>query len=471
MKIKLGYGKLSMKEICRYTHGELYDFTDDEVYITHICTDSREADEHTLFVATRGERVDGHDYIISAADLGCRCFVCEYVPSDISGKKLAFCVVENSFSAFADIALGYCGEHDMKNIAITGSVGKTTTKELLACVLREDHGVYCTSGNYNSVIGMPMSLMEADEKCKYGVFEMGMSGFSEISSMSKTARPQIAMIVNIGTSHLEYLGTRPNIAKAKLEIADGLVTGGTLLLDGDEPLLADARHILGRNDIDYVYVSARNAPFAHARAENIRLSDDGSAFDLVFDENVIRDIRLNIPGAHIVKNALFVCTAALRLGVCVDSIKRGLLKYAPVGYRQRIYEKRGIKVIADCYNASPESMHAAADVLKCIKCNGKRIAVLGDMKELGSQYAEMHREVGRHIAESADMLFTYGENARFIAGGAREKKMNDVFTFGADEEDMLCKTIMNTACMGDCVLFKASRSMMLEKIIKGSELD
>ncbi len=471
MKIKLGYGKLSMEEICRYTHGELYDFTGDKVYITHICTDSREADEHTLFVATRGERVDGHDYIVAASDLGCRCFVCEYVPSDISGKKLAFCVVDNSFSAFADMALGYCGEHDMKNIAITGSVGKTTTKELLACVLREDNGVYCTSGNYNSVIGMPLSLMEADDKCNYGVFEMGMSGFSEISSMSKTARPQIAMIVNIGTSHLEYLGTRANIAKAKLEIADGLCSGGILLLDGDEPLLSNAQRITGRNDIDHIYVSQNNSPCARARGENIRLSEDGSVFDLSFDGNTIRDIRLNVPGAHIVKNALFVCTAALCLGVSAESIKRGLLKYAPVGYRQRIYEKRGIKVIADCYNASPESMRAAADVLKNIKCDGKRIAVLGDMKELGSQYKEMHYDIGKYIAGSADMLFTYGENALYIADGAKDAGMESVFTYKTGEEDMLCKMIMSKASMGDTVLFKASRSMMLEKIIKGSELD
>lgn len=468
MKIKLGLGKISMEKITEYAKGELYNFSPDVCSITHICTDSREADENTLFIATRGERVDGHDYILSACERGCRCFVCEYVPSDISGKPLALCVVENSIEAFASIGRGYRAQSPIKSIAITGSVGKTTTKELMACVTRECYNTYSTSGNFNSIIGMPMSLMEADGNCELGVFEMGMSGFSEISAMSRASEPDIGLVVNIGSSHLEYLGTRANIAKAKLEIADGMKSGGTLILNGDEPLLQNARAIVRRDDINYVYTTVLGSEGASYRAENIRLTDSGSTFDMYADGDIIRDVEICSPGMHVVNNALMVLAAAHILGIDSDKMKAGIKKYIPVGDRQRIFDKGDFKIIADCYNAAPESVRAALDVL-CRVSNGKRrIAVLGDMKELGKNSDSLHFDLGQYVAKSADILITVGESASLIADGAKFVGMNEnnIYKFGADEISSVCDKIRSIGHHGDSVLVKASRSMKLERIIE-----
>ena len=468
MKIALGLGKISMEKITEYAKGELYNFAPDVCYITHICTDSREADENTLFIATRGERVDGHDYILSASERGCRCFVCEYVPSDTSGKPLAFCVVDNSLEAFANIGRGYRAQSPIKSVAITGSVGKTTTKELMACVTRERYNTYSTSGNFNSVIGMPMSLMEADENCELGVFEMGMSGFSEISAMSRAAEPDIGLVVNIGSSHLEYLGTRANIAKAKLEIADGMKSGGTLILNGDEPLLQNAREIVGRENINYVYTSVLGSNDATYRAENIRLTECGSVFDMYADGKMIYDIEICVPGIHVVNNALMVLTAAHILGIDEDKMRAGIKKYIPVGDRQRIFNKDKFKIIADCYNAAPESMRAALEVLKTVAKSERKIAVLGDMKELGKNSDSLHFDVGQYAAGVADVLITVGKSAALIADGALYGGMNKnaVYKFGEDEISAVCEKIREIGAFGDCILVKASRSMKLERIIE-----
>ena len=471
MKIKLGLGKTDMASFTLYCGGELYDFTGNlGSEFEYVCTDSREADEDTMFIATRGERVDGHDYISDAIMRGCRCILCEYVPQDISGKRAAFSVVENSMAAFAQAAKGYRSENPLNCIAVTGSVGKTTTKELIASILRGKYKVYCTAGNFNSVIGMPMSMMEADGDSELAVFEMGMSGFGEMSSMSRAASPEIALIINIGTSHLEYLETRENIAKAKLEIADGLKDGGYLVLDGDEPLLKNLpRYILEKN-INIVYASATGSRDADFKAFNIRFDDGGNIFDFDCMGKIIRDLRIPMIGRHFVSNALFACAAAYLAGAGEDEMRAGLLKYRPVGYRQNIYEKNGVTIIADCYNAAPESMRAAIDVLRVIPCKGKRIAVLGDMKELGRESENLHRSVGEYLAGKADMLFSLGKFAGFIADGAISGGMVSKSVYCAENNtgsdlEYIVSALRNTVSEGDAVLFKASRAMEFEKII------
>lgn len=472
MKIKLGLGKLNIEEINEYTNGTLYNFKDEDVYITHICTDSREADENTLFVATRGEKVDGHDYIKAASEKGCAAFVCEYVPSDVCGMKLAFSVVENSINAFSAIASNYSERHKMRNVAVTGSVGKTTTKELIQSVLKTKYDVYATSGNFNSVIGMPMSLMEAESNKEVGVFEMGMSGFSEIKLMSMAAKPYIGLITNIGSSHLEYLGSRENIRKAKLEIAAGIEENGYLLLNGDEVLLKNAKDITKRDNINYLYLSPMGNKNADAYLSAIRLYKDKSEFDVVFGDRVIKDVLLNAPGFHVASNALFACVVGCLMGLSTDDIKRGIAGYNPIGDRQRIYEKNNVTVIADSYNAAPESMRAAIDVLDNIDCN-KKIAVLGDMKELGVNSKSLHMGVGEYLKNKVDILFTYGEYGKYIADGLISCGSFEtaVYSYSIGEEEMLCQKIKECLHDGDCILFKASRSMALEKIIKGTDLD
>ena len=394
MKIRLGLERLDMARIAEFCRGEIYDFTGEMgCEFEYVCTDSREADAMTMFVATRGERVDGHDYILSAIEKGCRCILCEYVPGDIVGKSVCFVVVENSIEAFADAARGYRAEKRMRTVAVTGSVGKTTTKELCAAILREKYKLYSTVGNFNSVIGMPMSLMESGGDCEAAVFEMGMSGFGEISPMSLCARPHVAMVTNIGSSHLEYLKTRENIARAKLEIADGLDADGYLLLLGDEPILRGEIAQKYAKKCNIIYVGADEKEKNDALISNIRVEDGKTLFDLDFDGKKYNDLEIPAIGRHFAINAAFAAVSGLLLGCDEENIRRGLSAYQPSGMRQSITDRCGIKLIADCYNAAPESMRAALEVLSGMKISGKRIAVLGDMRELGAGSDELHREL------------------------------------------------------------------------------
>ncbi len=467
MKIKLGLGRINMEDVARFSGGELYDYIKSgDRFAEYICTDSREADADTLFIATRGERVDGHDYIISALDNGCRCVLCEYVPTNIAGREAAFVTVDNSFDAFANIAKGYREKKRLRTVAITGSVGKTTTKELTASILKREISLYATSGNFNSIIGMPMSLMEVGAECDTAVFEMGMSSFGEIRSMTNAATPDIAMVVNVGSSHLEYLKTRDNIARAKLEIAEGIRDGGILLLNGDEPLL----HKYAKKGKYSIFFVGIENPKNDVYAENIKVSDIGTEFDLCFKERRINSLKLNLVGRQFVYNAVFAAAAALLLGVSEDAVREGLSSYIPTGMRQNISERDGVTVISDCYNAAPESMRAAVDTLCALKIPGKRIAVLGDMRELGEASDDMHRELGAYVtSRGIDILITLGESGAFIAEGAISSGMNVHNVFAErciDNIESLCLEINGRMAKGDAILFKASRSIALERAIE-----
>ena len=465
MKIKLGLRPENMENVALYCGGTL---VGENREFEYVCTDSREVDEKTLFVATLGERVDGHNFIPSAQKLGGVCFLCERIPEG-ADMDSCFCVVEDSVAAFATLAQGYRKNTPIDTVAITGSVGKTTTKELTACVLLEGFKLYSTEGNFNSVIGMPMSMLEVGRECEAAVFEMGMSGFGEIRQMSQAATPKIAAITNIGTSHLEYLGTRENIAKAKYEITEGLRTGGTLILNGDEPLLCElAKNDCERN-FDVLFASVNgNGDFC---AENIRFTSDSSIFDLKYSGGEITDISVPAIGLHIVYDALFACSIGLLMGLCGEQIKQGIAKYTPKAYRQRIYDAGGFKIIADCYNASPESTKSALEVLSGLE-GDRKIAVLGDMRELGEHSVQLHREVGRFAAEKKiDVLLTVGELGAHIAEGALLGGMSkeNVYSELDESAENTIKTLKDIVVEGDVILFKASRAMKLERIIEQIE--
>ncbi len=465
MKIKLGLCPENMENVALYCGGTLIG---ENRKFEYVCTDSREVDEKTLFVATLGERVDGHNFIPSAQNLGGRCFLCQRIPEGADADS-CFCVVNDSVAAFSTLARGYRKNTPIDTVAITGSVGKTTTKELTACVLNEGFELYSTEGNFNSVIGMPMSMLEVGGNCQAAVFEMGMSGFGEISQMSRTATPKIAAITNIGTSHLEYLGTRENIARAKYEITEGLCAGGTLLLNGDEPLL---RQLAAENSgADYKILFASACGEGDFCAENIRFTSESSIFDLKYSGGVITDITVPAIGLHIVYDSLFACAVGLLMGLCGGQIKRGIAKYTPKAFRQRIYDAGGVKIIADCYNASPESMRSALDVLANLE--GKRkIAVLGDMRELGEHSAELHRVVGKFAADKKiDILLTVGELGKYIAEGATLGGMSEENIYSELDEsaENTVRKLKGIIAEGDVILFKASRAMKFERIIEAIE--
>ena len=466
MKIKLGMQPMTLAQAAAYCGGELYDFTGcASVEFSYICTDSREADKNTLFVAIRGERVDGHDYIGQAIDAGCRCFLCEYVPQDICAKHVGAAVVEDSVAAFCQLAKSYriekFGDRDpMRTIAVTGSVGKTTTKEMVASVLRQELNLYAAAGNFNSEIGMPMSLMSAGAHHRAAVLEMGMSARGEISRMSKTARPTVAMITNVGSSHLEYLGTRENIAAAKLEVADGLRTGGFLLLNADEPLLA-GRKAHGRHTI---YLGIDN-PAADCRAENIRYTEDGcSLFDIRYGEHVWHDVKVPALGKHMVMAALYAAVTGKIFGLPENSIRAGIMAYKTMAMRQQIEQAGGVTLLCDCYNASPESVRAALHALSEMPVKGRRIAVLGDMLELGAQTEQLHHATGAHAAGVLDILVTVGDLGAHVAKGAREQGCQVYAFTGEDAKAQAAEKLCSLLAVGDALLLKASRGVKLEEV-------
>ncbi len=467
MKIKLGMQPMNLAQAAAYCGGELYDFTGSAgVEFSYICTDSREADKDTMFVAIRGERVDGHDYIGQVIAAGCRCILCEYVPQDICAQSVGAAVVEDSVAAFCQLAKSYriekFGENDpMKTVAITGSVGKTTTKEMVAAVLRRELNLYAAAGNFNSEIGMPMSLMQAGAHHRAAVLEMGMSARGEISRMSRTACPYVAMITNVGSSHLEHLGTRENIALAKLEVADGLRHGGFLLLNADEPLLAGKR-AEGRHT---VYIGIDN-PDADVRAENIRYTEDGyTLFDLHTKHEVRTDVRVPALGKHMVMAAMFAAVTGKIFHLPEAQIRAGILDYQGMPMRQQIEQIGGVTLLCDCYNASPESMRAALQTLGELRVQGRRIALLGDMLELGATTVQLHEQVGALAAEHVDVLITVGELGARIAKGAQSHGGAEVYSYTGEQAkkqaaEQLCSMLQKQ----DALLLKASRGVRLEEV-------
>ena len=465
MKIKLGLGRLTADKVAEICGGTIYNVgCENKVLLETVCTDSREADNTSMFVAIRGERVDGHSYISNVVKAGCRCVIAERIPLDVKG--IAVIVVQDSIRAIRDIAQYIKAQVDIKTVAVTGSVGKTTTKEFLSAVLDRKFNLYKTEGNFNSTIGMPMSMLELSQRNDAAVFEMGMSGLGEIEFMSEAAQPDIAVITNIGSSHLEMLGSRENICRAKMEITAGLKDGGTLFLNGDEPLLQG--HESERYNVRYFGMKNEECDYF---ASNIRNTETGLVFDMRTPAGEYKDIEINLAGSHNVYNAMVAFSVGIRMDMSEEAIREGLLSYRAAKMRQNIYNVGGITVIEDCYNASPESMNAAINVLgdTAKKKGGRMIALLGDMRELGTTTATLHAGVGSYLAEKkADYLFTYGElSSQNLADGAIKNGMDEkhIFRNPVTDAEAVGQKLLSVLKEGDVLLVKASRGLAAENVL------
>ncbi len=469
MKVNVGCNGLTMAELAEICGGMLCCVGGEvnrNLPFRSVCTDSREATEGTLFVALGGERVDGHDYIAAAVSLGNDCVLCERIPEAIDRKYVAV-VVDDSLRAVGELAKAYDRRINHRKVAITGSVGKTTTKEFVASVLSEGFRVHKTEGNYNSNIGMPLSMLSMQNDTEVSVLEMGMSNRGEIEYLSRIAEPDIAIVTNIGSSHMEHLGSRENICHAKMEIVKGLRAGGTLLLNGDDPML---RAYLTPG-VTPVFVGIDTA--CDFRALNIRIGFGNTVFDVAYNGRVVRNISIPVVGKHNVYAALYAFAVGVRLGLDEEIIINGLTKYRPVGMRQRIYDVGGITVIEDCYNASPESMRAAINVLQSQsgqKRAGRMAAVLGDMYELGTNSDAFHEEVGLYFAkQGGSMLYTFGQNAEHIAIGATLGGIATECIFRNGDirsPNITGEMLLHSLRVGDTLLVKASRGAAAERIIK-----
>ncbi|MBQ8741879.1 MAG: UDP-N-acetylmuramoyl-tripeptide--D-alanyl-D-alanine ligase [Clostridia bacterium] len=450
-------GTLYLSEIAEMANGRFFsgDLSED-VLVKTVTTDSRVKVCSGIFVALVGERFDGHDYVEKAIENGS---VCAIVERDIENASFAYILVSDTKKALGMIAKGFKDKLSPLTIAVTGSIGKTTTKEFIYSVLCEKYKTLKTEGNFNNDIGLPMTLLGLSPDEDVAVLEMGMSHFGEIEYLSKIASPNIAVITNIGRSHIENLGSREGIRDAKLEIRKGLTRDGILILNGDEPLLADINGA--------IYVGEVNEESDYF-IDNVIEGENGCAFDLTVRGERFESLTIPAIGRHNVMNAAFAFAVGFAAGIGEFEIRRGLMNFKNTGMRQNIYKHLGRTVIEDCYNASPESVKAALKVLATYagRRDARRVAVLGDMKELGEYSTEAHIEVGNAVIESrVDLLVTVGEHALNIAAAAANNGLKNIIAFDEPEYKRIAEAVMKNTNEGDVILFKASRAMAFEKII------
>lgn len=427
--------------------------------ILAVATDSRAVCPGSLFVCIRGERADGHDFAANALAAGAVGIVAQH---PIPGIDPRHCVlVEDPLDAMIAMGANYRAEFHPLLVGVTGSVGKTTTKEFCYAVFSAFGKTLKTEGNQNNEIGMPNTLFRLDADTRYAVIEMGMQGLGEIKKLTRAARPDGAIITCIGRSHLEQLGTRENILRAKLEICDGLPDGAPLVVNGDDDYLPNAEIRPGLRRVRFSIHDAK----AEVWAREIASHPSGTHF--VIEDALYGRQSAFIPamGLHNVRNALSAYTLATRLGLSAETAAEALANYQTTGHRQHVVEHHGVTVIEDCYNANPDSMRAALFTLRDYPARGKRIAVLGDMFELGAITEQAHAEVGSLAADcGVDLLLTVGEAMRAAHGSAGEK---GVQALHCEDRGAALRLLTEHCRAGDVVLVKASHGMAFEKILEG----
>lgn len=451
---------ISITDVAHVVEGTLYSKSPEDIAFG-VSIDSRTIQEGDIFFAIKGENFDGHDFIPAAVKGGACCVVTEKKPCE----DIPYVLVEDTIRALGLLAREYRRRFSTITVAVTGSVGKTATKEFIYSVLDKKYKTNKTDGNFNNEIGLPLTLFKLNITYKAMVVEMGMSQPGEIEKLSAIAEPDIAVITNIGSSHIENLGSREAIRDAKLEIIKGMKEDGILILNGDEPLLRN----INTGKICKKYIGIEN-PLCHYNAVNIRKTAKGYLFDLDVrsGDYIVKDIETAVRGRHNIYNAMSAVVCGMLLGIPESKIKEGVLGYKPVALRSQVETHDDFTFILDCYNASPESMEAAVEVLDDVasESGGRRVAVLGEMLELGSYSHELHERVGKAYAKGADLLITLGENAKYIGKGAKENGMNGekIAELGYDSPAQAAKEIRKLLQKGDTVLFKASRRVALENV-------
>ena len=446
--------KMTAKEIAQAVKGNLFGNAD--AVVSDIQYDSRAVKEGTLFVPIKGANVDGHKFIEDCFSKGASvCFTENDVPENSTD---CYIKVENTLSALQKLSAYYRNKMKAKLIGVTGSVGKTSTKEMIAAGLSKGFDVMKTQGNKNSQIGLPMTMFDMEESNEIAVIEMGMSEFGEMDRLADIARPNIAVMTNIGVAHIENLGTQENILKEKFRITKYFDKDGVLFLNGDDKLL---RTLHGKQNFKTVTFGLNKDNDYYA--EDIKSEGFNTKFICCFGNN---RVSLKIPalGEHSVKNSLAAFAIGKHLGLDDKVIQEGLLTYKNAPMRQQIHEMKDFIIIDDSYNSSPDAAKVSLNVLKSV-CKGKSIAVLADMLELGEKAESEHYGVGKHLGEiGIDTLITVGEFSKYTAKGAIENGCKNVVGFenNADAYEYLAKIIEK----GCAVLVKGSRGMHTDEIVK-----
>ena len=423
--------------------------------VSSVAIDSRKVVKDTLFVAIKGARVDGHSFIPQVMEAGALCSLSE---QDLGDVDYPYIRVSSCTEALKDLAEHYRRSLDIKVVGITGSVGKTTTREMIAHVLKGKYKVFETIGNQNSQVGVPLTLDHLTSEDEIGVLEMGMSEKGQITTLGNIIHPNVGVVTNVGVSHIEMMGSRDNICIEKLDIQNGLPEDGVLFLNGDNDMI--------RKHIDYVKKPYEFYGFADDctyRAEKIREKNGQTLFEFHYG-NMKENITLNVLGKHNVSNALAAIAIGLRYDVPMDAIKTQLSTFS--GQRQNIVHVNDYTLIDDAYNASPDSMKASLSILSDFKTRGRKIAVLSDMLELGPDSPEYHKEVGRFIATTkvTDLFITGELSKNYIEEAWKENPSLHTRAFSSNDE--LIAFLETYLKKNDVVLIKGSNGMNLKEVSK-----
>lgn len=450
---------ITLAELLNAVGGTLLgEFADLDAKITAVDTDSRNMHPGSLFIPLEGERFDGHSFIDAALDTGAAGCLTVRAREHYRPDKF-YIKVRSTQRALRDLAQWYKRRFDIPFICITGSVGKTTTKDMVAAVLGERYRVLKTDGNFNNNIGLPLTLLRLDHSVELCVLEMGMNHAGEIEYLSDIVEPDVALITNVGDSHIENLGSREGIFKAKCEIFSHMKPGGTAILNGDDEWL---RTLRGKLSGQTLFAGAGEG--LDYRATEIR-SDGETHLDCVVTTPKGKfDVCIPALGGHMIYPVLMACAVGELFGLTSEELARGVQNFLPTKMRMNVLRLPGdVVVLNDAYNANPQSMRAAAAVLGDAR-GRRKVAVVGDMLELGDGSAMFHRAVGASFAElGTECLMAVGDLARYIAEGAEEAGLPEVCWY-ADQESAL-PAILEKLQPGTTILVKASRAMQFEKIV------
>lgn len=453
---------MTLKEMALACDGKLYchkALEDREV--SSITIDSRKVEENGLFIAIKGERSDGHDYIDSCFEKGALCVISE---KELDNPKGAYIKVESSLKALKDLASLYRSNLiNLKVVGITGSVGKTSTKETIYSVLSTKYNTLKTLGNFNNEIGLPLTVFRITEDTEIAVLEMGISDFNEMTRLAKIARPDIAVITNIGYCHLENLKDRDGVLKAKTEVFDYIKDGGKAILNGDDDKLVTVEKVKGTkpiffgkdksNDIYADEIESLGLDGTRFKMHNLKTSDNVSDITVV----------VPVPGSHMVLNCLAAAAVACEFGLSSKEIIEGIANLKTIAGRNNIIKTEDLTVIDDCYNANPVSMKASIDVVNMAIT--RKVAILGDMFELGEDEKELHYGVGEYIKDKdIDIVITIGDLAKNIYDGIGTDSSTKAYYF--KNKDEFNKEITNILKKGDSILVKASHGMHFETIVE-----
>lgn len=445
---------LSVSDAAAIVGGELHGSENSDSEILGVAIDSRRIESGFMFAALKGERVDGHDYMNKAFELGAVCCIAERLPEEICGTVI---IVPDVSAALKTLAEHYRRRFDIPVIGIAGSVGKTTAKEMVASVLSQKYKVLRTEKNLNNELGVPLTIFRIEPEHEAAVIEMGISDFGEMSRLAKMVRPTMAVYTLIGHAHLEHLHDRGGVLRAKTEMLDFMPDDGTLFLNGDDDLLAG----LDCRQRKILYGTGENAD---VKAENICSGSlNKLSCDIVSGE---RRIHVTVPsyGRHMVYAALEGAAVGIKMGLTDEQIAAGIAAYETVGRRANVTDTGYITLIDDCYNANPDSVMCAVDSLKTV--NGRKVCILGDMLEMGENKAELHAQVGKYASDNdTDLLLTVGALSKYTCTAAE-----GISSLHFESNAELISKLPELIKKGDTVLVKASHSMKFDEISEALKL-